>query len=559
MNRRLNNFYKTFTKIYSPMPTIFTGMIICLILAACTFLPTKTTESTTKAAEYYWWNDTVFYEIFVRSFYDGNGDGKGDFKGLTAKLDYLNDGKPETTSDLGITGIWLMPIHPSPSYHGYDVTDYMAINPDYGTMEEFKMFLSEAHARGIHVIIDFVANHTSDQNPWFVASQDAKSDKRDWYIWSDTNPGYTGPWDETVWYAGKSGYYYAIFWSGMPDLNYKNPKVSQQMEQVASFWLKDVGVDGFRVDGARYLVENGKEQSNTKETHNWYKQFRTFYKEINPQAMTIGEVWDSIYAAVAYAKGDEFDMVFDFDLASALVDGVNGRNAKKISNALSLNQQKFLPGQFGTFLTNHDMNRVMTQFLGDMGKMKSAATIYLTAPGVPFIYYGEEIGMNGSKPDEAIRTPMQWSGDANAGFSSGSPWEALNSDSQQVNVALQDGDPSSLLSWYRQLIRIRGQHLALQKGDTIKIETGSTSVFAMLRVWKDDIILVLVNLGDKPDNSYKLVMDKGLTAGKAYSLSNLSGEGLNIKGITANQAGGFSGYQPLPELPAGGNFILILK
>ncbi|HEY3341814.1 MAG TPA: alpha-amylase family glycosyl hydrolase, partial [Anaerolineae bacterium] len=179
---------------------------------AITSIPTPAT--TPQGAGAAWWNDTVFYEIFVRSFYDSNGDGKGDFQGIIAKLDYL--------SGLGIKGIWLMPIHPSPSYHGYDVTDYRAVNPDYGTLDDFKQLLSEAHKRGIKVIMDFVLNHTSIQHPWFIASQDPQSDKRNWYTWSDTDPRYLGPWNEQVWHPGKSGYYYGIFDVGMPDLNYRN-------------------------------------------------------------------------------------------------------------------------------------------------------------------------------------------------------------------------------------------------------------------------------------------------------------------------------------------------
>ena len=175
--------------------------------------PTETTGETTPIPTDIWWNDEVFYEIFVRSFQDSDGDGIGDIQGIINKLDYLNDGDPNTTSDLGITGLWLMPIFPSPSYHGYDVTNYRDINPDYGTLDDFRRLLTEAHARGIKVIIDFVGNHTSDQHPWFTASTAGQS-KRDWYIWQETNPNYNGPWGQTVWHQRNNAYYYGLFWGG---------------------------------------------------------------------------------------------------------------------------------------------------------------------------------------------------------------------------------------------------------------------------------------------------------------------------------------------------------
>src|SRR4029453_17385752 len=268
------------------------------------------------------------------------------------------------------------------------------------------------------------------------------------YIWSNTQPTTTGPLGEVVWHQGNSGWYYGAFWSGMPDLNYRDPQVTKQMEDVARFWLQDVGVDGFRLDAVRSLIESGKQTVNTKETHARYKQFYTFYKGIKPEAMTIGEVWDTVFAAAPYVQNAEMDLVFNFDLAGATMSGVSGRSGKKISDAMRFNLGRFPPNQFGSFLTNHDMNRAMSQFGGDRSKMKSAAVIYLTGPGVPFIYYGEEIGMTGRKPDEYIRTPMQWSGEANAGFTTGTPWITTTVDSQ-VNVAAEEKDPNSLLSLYR--------------------------------------------------------------------------------------------------------------
>jgi len=207
------------------MRKALTILLLASFLTSC--LPAVSTEvSPAPTADGNpWWNDAVFYEIFVRSFNDSNGDGIGDFNGITEKLDYLNDGDPNTTADLGVTGIWLMPIFPSPSYHGYDVTDFYGVNPQYGTMEDFKKLLAEAHKRGIRIIIDMALNHTSDQHPWFKeAKKDVNSKYRDWYIWSETDPNYKGPWNERVWHPSTTGFYYGIFEAFMPDLNYNNPK-----------------------------------------------------------------------------------------------------------------------------------------------------------------------------------------------------------------------------------------------------------------------------------------------------------------------------------------------
>ena len=211
-----------------------------------------------------WWDDAVFYEIFVRSFYDSDGDGIGDLRGIIEKLDYLNDGNPNTTNDLGVTGLWLMPIFPSPSYHGYDVTDYRDINPDYGTMADFRALVEAAHARGIKVIIDFVGNHTSDQHPWFQSSA-ANTAKRDWYLWNTFKPDYRGPWGQEVWHERNNNYYYGIFWGGMPDLNYNTPAVTNEIKDIVRYWYNDIGVDGFRIDAVKHWIE-GKPARNTPAT-----------------------------------------------------------------------------------------------------------------------------------------------------------------------------------------------------------------------------------------------------------------------------------------------------
>jgi len=376
----------------------------------------------------YWWNDTVFYEIFVRSFYDSDGDGVGDLNGLIEKLDYLNDGDPTTSDDLGITGIWLMPIMQSPSYHGYDVVDYYTVDEEYGTNADFQRLMAEAHQRGIRVIIDLVLNHTSNQHPWFLDARDEDSHYRDWYIWSDSNPGYAGPWGQGVWHKFFDSYYYGVFWSGMPDLNLRNPEATAQLQDAARFWLEEMGVDGFRLDAIKHLIEDGPTQENTNATHDWLSGFYTFYKAVDQNAFTVGEAWMGTRELLEYT-GDEVDVVFAFDLAEDMINTARGPLASAVGQRTAQMVADFPAGQYATFLANHDQNRLMSQLLGDEAQAKLAATLLLTSPGVPFLYYGEEIGMLGTKPDEDIRRPMQWSKNLlNAGFTNGIPWRLPEGD-----------------------------------------------------------------------------------------------------------------------------------
>jgi glycosidase len=504
-------------------------LLLASFLTSC--LPAAPTEvsspQNSTPAGSSWWNDAVFYEIFVRSFYDSNGDGIGDFNGITEKLDYLNDGNPNTTTDLGVTGIWLMPIFPSPSYHGYDVIDYYAVNPQYGTLDDFKNLLSEAHKRGIRVIIDMVLNHTSDQNAWFKsAKSDVNSPYRDWYIWSKTNPGYTGPWNESVWHSSTTGFYYGIFTANMPDLNYNNPEVTKEMDKVVTFWLKDVGVDGFRLDAAKHLIEEGTKQENTASTHTWYKNFRPVYKAVNPDTLTVGELSGDPPKTIAdYTSGDQLDLAFNFDLAKAFISSANTGQASYASNALKISDKILSNDQYAPFLTNHDQGRALSTLYGSVDKAKVAASLLLTSPGVPFIYYGEEIGMVGKKPDENIRRPMQWSDAVNAGFSAGKPWRQPDSSYTDFNVAAQTGDAASLLSHYRALIQIRNEHPALRAGSLTILPASKSSVFASLRVVNGDMILVLINLSDKAIRDYKLTLKDSPLAQGSYTLTPLMGPG----------------------------------
>ena len=437
-----------------------------------------------------WWNDAVFYEVFVRSFYDQNGDGKGDLKGLISKLDYLNDGDSTTHTDLGITGIWLMPIMQSPSYHGYDVVDYRTVESDYGTNADFLTLIQEAHKRGIKVIIDLVMNHCSDQNPWFTQSASSStSSYRNWYRWSTTNPGGS-------WYLKNGAYYYAVFGSGMPDLNYANAATKTEMFDIARFWLQDMHADGFRLDAVKYIFESGTQIQDLPETFQFWQDFRAFYKSVNRDAFAVGEAWTSTPIIKKYVENNGLDFCFEFNVAAALVNAANNGDAATLQTRVDDAMASFPYLQFGTFLTNHDQERVMTTLGNDVTKAKLAAELLLTLPGIPFIYYGEEIGTIGGKPDENIRTPMQWNNSANAGFSTGTPWRAPQTDYTTKNIAAQKTDNNSLWTTYNKLIQIRNTEQTLRRGSYTDLSSNSSSAFVFLRQYQNESVIVASNLSN---------------------------------------------------------------
>jgi alpha-amylase len=504
--------------------------------------PTQTQMPTSEPAA--WWKTAVFYEIFVRSFKDSDGDGIGDFNGIIEKLDYLNDGDPNTTSDLGITAIWLMPINPSPSYHGYDVVNYYAVNTEYGSMADFKKLLDEAHKRGIRIIIDLVLNHTSSQHPFFTSASSAESyPYHDWYIWSAENNG-------DRWHPAGVGpnsmYFYGYFCNCMPDLNYKNPEVTAQMEKVTAYWLTDVGVDGFRIDAAKHLIEDGKKLENTPATHEWFKQFYTFYKGINPDAYVVGEVSGSDARATSAYSGDQMDMIFNFEAASGFVNSANGGSISGIGSAVTFIQKDSPNWNFATFLTNHDQNRVMSVLSGNQDKARVAAAFLLTSPGVPFIYYGEEIGMLGTKPDENIRRPMQWSPELNSGFTTGTPWEPLNDNYATFNVSNEENDPNSLLNYYQELISLRNDHPALSIGQYDKVTASNRGVYAALRVDEKESLLVVTNMSKDKISDYKLSWVGTVLPDGKYTLTALLGAGEPSTLVISNH--GAVEYQPIPVL-----------
>ena len=504
-----------------------------------------------------WWTDAVFYEIFVRSFKDSDGDGIGDFQGIIQHLDYLNDGDPETHNDLGITAIWLMPINPSPSYHGYDVTNYFDVNRDYGTLDDLKQLVEEAHAREIHVIMDLVINHTSNRHPWFEESINPDSGFHNWYVWANKNPSIPGPWGQNAWYKETNDlYYYAIFWSGMPDLNYENAQVNTMINNISRFWLETIGMDGFRVDAARYLYADGASQQDTKETIAWFKTWRNVVKETEPEAFTVGEVWTNVQAQARYGDGTGFDSLFMFDLSEAILNGIYAPSPLRIIGAYQDAIHYFPSNQFSTFLTNHDQQRVMSFYKDDFEKAKMAAFIYLTGPGIPFIYYGEEIGMTGNKPDENLRTPMQWTGEPLAGFSTVKSWRPINSDFKERNVSLQSSNSESLLSLYRNLISLRTQYPTFSSGIYIPLASNCKFIYPILRVKNEDAILSIVNIGKSNMDSCTLSLEKSDLRG-TYRLDTIFGDDEYLP-MTFDEIGGLKLYTISQSIESGDMLIFNL-
>jgi alpha-amylase len=517
--------------------------------------PSPTATSGTVPAA--WWHDAVFYEVFLRSFFDSDGDGVGDLQGLIAKMDYLNDGDPASGEDLGVTGLWLMPVAASPSYHGYDVTDYTTVNPDYGSNDDFRALMAEAHRRGVRVIVDLVLNHTSDQHPWFVESASGPdAERRDWYIWSDEHPGFSGPEAQTVWHERNGAYYYGYFWGGMPDLNLENPEVTAALYDVARFWIEDMGVDGFRLDAARHYVEEGRTLTHTTATHSWLQDFYRYTQQLQPDILTVAEVWDVSDVVATYAVTD-VDLAFEFSLAKAILLSVNETRVTPLASALKELQRLYPRGGYATFLTNHDQNRVMDVLSRDENKARQAATILFTLPGVPFVYYGEEIGMTGSKPDEKIRTPMQWTAGPQAGFTTGTPWQPLNEGFEEHNVEVQAADPASLLNHYRSLVALRQAHPALSSMEFHVLESAGQTVLAYLRTGGEEAILVVLNLGMKEAGAFALGSRGSPLAPGHYTARDLL-TGSEVETLLVGEGGAVEGYQPLRVLPPQGALVLDL-
>ena len=416
-----------------------------------------------------------WYEIFVRSFYDSDGDRVGDLNGITAKLDYLKD--------LGIGGIWLMPIHPSPSYHGYDVTDYYGVNPEYGTLDDFANLLSEAHARGIRVILDMVFNHTSNEHPWFQSARnDENSSYRNYYNWSaEPRGGYN---------RGGSQYYESRFVASMPDLNLDNPAVRQEIEDIMRYWL-EMGVDGFRLDAVTSFY-TGSDYKN-KEFLGWLSETA---KKIKPDCYMVGECWDSLYTIESYYESglDSF-FLFPTSLrggypAQILLDAE--QKGVSLGNVIQLLNSHLGPYLQVPFLCNHDTDRIASALGAQNGvtNIKMAFGLLCLLNGSVFVYYGDEIGMVGNGNDPNKRIGFFWDKKMNI---TRVPTGATAADYPFGSLESQMDNPLSIYNYYKTALNLRIDHPAIARGETTVYPMDDPQICVMERIWNDQHTLIVVN------------------------------------------------------------------
>jgi len=493
---------------------------------------------TLRSGDPLWYKDAVFYQLHVKSFADSNADGIGDFPGLTAKLDHL--------ASLGVDCLWLQPMYPSPFRDdGYDISDYTNIHPSYGTLQDFTDFLKQAHSRGLRVIIELVLNHTSDQHAWFQeARSSADNPRRDWYVWSDTDERYRGvriifidtELSNWAWDPVSKAYYWHRFFSHQPDLNYDNPAVREEIWKVMKFWL-DLGVDGFRVDAVPYLVEReGTSCENLPETHAVLRELRARVDATFKDKVLLAEanMWPEDVRPY-FADGDEFHMSFHFPIMPRMFMALRLEDRKPLIDIIERTPSIPESCQWGLFLRNHDeltlemvtdlerqymwdeyakdsrarinlgIRRRLAPLLdGDRRRIELMIGLLMSLPGSPILYYGDEIGMGDNVylgDRNSVRTPMQWSGGVNAGFSTADPeqlWLPLVSNAifgyQAVNVESQQRNPTSLLNWLRRLIEVRRQARVFGRASIAFLKPDNHRVLAFTRTLGRETILVVSNL-----------------------------------------------------------------
>jgi alpha-glucosidase len=491
-----------------------------------------------------WWRHAVIYEVYPQSFQDSNGDGVGDLKGITSRLDYLKD--------LGINAIWITPIYPSPGVdNGYDIADYTAIDPKYGSMEDFNTLVAEAKKRGIRVLMDYVINHTSDQHPWFKESRSSRNNpKRDWYIWRDGKgetatsqgapPNNWQSWfghSAWQWDAKTRQYYYHYFYVQQPDLNWRNPEVHKAMDGVLDFWMQK-GVAGFRIDAVSRLFEDPQMRDDPylpgmnvygdrnirhlytddlPEVHDVLKEVRRVVDKYPGDPVLVTEADEPNIAALTkmYGNGDEVQLPMDFQIAD-----VNELNAAKFRRLFNEVEGNSAHGQPEYFFSNHDQPRQWDRYGDGVHNdqiAKLMAVLELTTRGTPQMYYGEELGMRTTDPTriedvhdpigrlgwpkekgrDGERTPMQWDETAHAGFTTGTPWLKVPPSAKQYNVESESRDPESILNCYKRLLRLRKSESALRSGDQVSINNDDPDVFAFVRRSGEETVVVALNMSAK--------------------------------------------------------------
>lgn len=498
-------------------------------------------------SKWQWWKDGIIYQIYPRSFQDSNNDGIGDLNGITSRLDYLRE--------LGVDALWLSPIYPSPDRDfGYDVSDYFAIDPKYGTMQDFETMLREAHKRDLCIVMDLVLNHTSDQHPWFIESKKSKDNPyHDWYMWRDPKPDGSKPNNWEAMFGGKgweydealNQYYFHMFAPQQPDLNWRNPEVRKMMLDVFRFWL-DKGVDGFRLDvfneyykqadfrdlptrkGFHLRKFDRLEHTHDSSQPEMYPLLRDIRKIVDsyPNRYVVGETFlaDSAHART-YIAPDKLHAGFDYRYAHSQWSAASFGHAIQYWDAL--HGDEAWPNYF---LNNHDTPRSTTRFKADTydRRTRLLAAMHLTVRGTPFLYYGEEIGMRDitvlptelqdpvgkrywpfNKGRDGCRSPMQWDSSPFAGFSGGKPWLKIHPDYPKRNVAIQQEEPDSLFNFYRSLIALRREHTPLHQGSQELLPLFHTNVLAYKRTTKDEQCLVVLNFSKTPETYPLPVTDQG--------------------------------------------------
>lgn len=490
-----------------------------------------------------WFKNAVIYELSIKGFKDSNRDGKGDIRGLISRLDYLHD--------LGVNCIWLLPMYSSPGVDdGYDISDYYSINPDYGTIDDFRDLISGAHTRGIRVIGELVLNHTSDQHPWFIEAKKGKGSKyHDYYVWSDTYRKYSGAriiFSDTersnwTWCDDCNEYYWHRFFRSQPDLNFDNAGVREEMMRIFRYWF-DMGIDGFRVDAVPYLFEReGTDCENLPETHAYIKELRKIIDEEYPGRILLAEANQWPDDLVKYfGNGDEFHMAFNFPLMPRMFMAFRKENRDPVANII--NQLPEIPAgcQWAIFLRNHDeltlemctdeerdymysvyaedrrmqLNKGIRRRLNpllknDRRKVELAYALLFTLPGTPVVYYGDEIGMGDNiylGDRNGVRTPMQWSEDRNAGFSDCKPsmlYSPVITDPEYnynaINVESQINSQSSLLNFIRHFIHKRREHPVFGNGDIKFIRVNNDKILVFVRSFEDEKALCIFNLSSKSE------------------------------------------------------------
>jgi maltose alpha-D-glucosyltransferase/alpha-amylase len=493
---------------------------------------------TSRSADPLWYKDAVFYQLHVKSFADSNADGIGDFPGLTSKLDHL--------ASLGVDCLWLQPMYPSPfKDDGYDISDYTNIHPSYGTLQDFEDFLTQAHARGLRVIIELVLNHTSDQHAWFQEARSSTDNpRRDWYVWSDTDERYRGvriifidtELSNWAWDPVSKAYYWHRFFSHQPDLNFDNPAVREEIWKVMKFWL-DLGVDGFRVDAVPYLIEReGTSCENLPETHAVLKELRARVDAHFTGRVLLAEanMWPEDVRPY-FGDGDEFHMSFNFPIMPRMFMALRLEDRKPLIDIIERTPSIPDSCQWGIFLRNHDeltlemVTEVERQYMwdeyakeprarinlgirrrlaplmeGDRRRIELMSGLLMSLPGSPIMYYGDEIGMGDNVylgDRNSVRTPMQWNGGSNAGFSTADPerlWLPLISNAvygyQAINAESQQRNPTSLLNWTRRLIEVRRLTRVFGRGSIEFLKPDNHRVLAFTRTLERETMLAVNNL-----------------------------------------------------------------